>query len=177
MVNPVLKAIKERRSTLRFKPIQVDEEKIYQILEAGRWAPSWTNSQPWSFIIVTDSELKQQLSQAGLTLFSKGIQEASHVIIVVVDPTKDPFHHIEDGSIATQNIALASHSLGLATYWIGIFNLEGEKESAEGAVKEILKIPKDLRVISILPIGVPAYEEQSERKNLTDIIYKNYYGE
>ena len=179
MVNPVLQAIRERRSTFRFKSEQVEETQINQILEAGRWAPSFTNRQPWEFIVVTDPEVKRQLSQIGvrLTLFSRGIKQASAVIVVVVDPKKDSSHYIEDGSVAAQNMALAAHGLGLASYWVGIFDLKGEKKSSEEAVKEILKVPKELRVIALLPIGIPAYEARSDRKRLNDIVHRNYYGD
>ena len=53
MDNPVLTAIRERRSTVRFKPAEVDDDKIQMILDAGRWAPSFANIQPWEFIVVT----------------------------------------------------------------------------------------------------------------------------
>ncbi len=177
MVNAVLRAIRERRSTVRFKSAQVEEEKIQQILEAGRWAPSFMNRQPWEFIVVSDPEVKRQLGQIGVrvTLFSEGIKQASTVIVVVVDPKKDPYHYIEDGSVSAQNMVLAAHSLGLASYWIGVFNLQSDKKSPEGAVKETLKIPKDFRVIALLPIGIPAYGERSDRKQLVNLVHQNHY--
>ena len=52
----VLEAIKERRSIRKYEPKAVPEEKLTQILEAGRWAPSAGNSQPWRFIVVRDEE-------------------------------------------------------------------------------------------------------------------------
>ncbi|UCH57635.1 MAG: nitroreductase family protein [Candidatus Bathyarchaeota archaeon] len=179
MENPVLNAIRERRSTVRFKSAPVDEEKIQKILEAGRWAPSYLNSQPWEFLILTDPEVKRQLCQIGvkITLFSEGIETASAVIVIVVDPRKDPSHYIEDGSAATQNMALAAHSLGLATYWIGILDLQKRGKTTEEAVKELLGIPKVFRVIALLPIGVPAYEEHSDRKKMSDIVHRDKYGE
>jgi len=177
MDNSVLTAIRERRSTVRFKPAEVDDDKIQKILDAGRWAPSFANIQPWEFIVVTDPDLKSQLSQIGvrITLFSKGINEASAVIVVVVDPEKDPYHYIEDGSVATQNMALAAHSLGLSTYWIGLFNLQKTRDTAEETVKKILDIPDKLRVIALLPIGAAAYPETSDRKRLIDIVHYDKY--
>jgi nitroreductase len=177
-LNPVLKAIRDRRSTVRFKDTQIDEETLNRILEAGHWAPSYLNSQPWEFIVVKDPETKQRLSQIGvkITLFSKGVAGAPVVIAVVVDPRKDPRHYIEDGSVATQNMALAAHSLGLATYWVGILGLEKERMKTEEAVKDILGIPAGLRVIALLPIGEPAYEEHSHRKELSGLVHRDRYG-
>lgn len=59
----VLEAIKERRSIRKYEPKAVPEEKLTQILEAGRWAPSAGNSQPWQFIVVRDEEVKNELAR------------------------------------------------------------------------------------------------------------------
>lgn len=179
MMNPILRAILERRSSVEFKASHIDERKIQSILEAGRWAPSYANTQPWEFIVVTDMELKHKLCESGakVTLFSGGIEQASAIIVVVVDPEKDSLHYIEDGSVATQNMALAAHSIGLASYWIGIFDLKGRKKSAEKYVKKVLRIPEKLRVIALLPIGEPASSSQSDRKWLKDLVHHNYYQE
>ncbi len=48
----LLKIMKGRRSIRRFKDIPVPKDDITKILEAGRWAPSATNSQPWHFVVV-----------------------------------------------------------------------------------------------------------------------------
>jgi len=57
-MNEVLKAIKNRRTIRRFKPNPIDEEMLQMILEAGRWAPSFSNLQPWRFIVIKDQGLK-----------------------------------------------------------------------------------------------------------------------
>lgn len=177
MENKVIKAIQERRSTFQFKSQSLEEEKLMQILNAGRWAPSYLNKQPWEFIVVEDAEAKRELSKIGVrvSLFSKGIQNASVVIVVVVDPTKDPLHYIEAGSVASQNIVLAAHSLGFASFWLGIFNYRQEKHSAEEEVKKLLNIPKELRVLTLLPIGIPVSKEQSTRKKLVELVHRNHY--
>lgn len=78
---------------------------------------------------------------------------------------------MEDGAATTQNMALAAHSLGLGSSWIGIFNLKNEKNSAENKIKEILNIPKSWRIISIMPIGVPKYSKEKERKKISDLVF------
>ncbi len=176
MTNSVLKAIKERRSILRFETTPIEEEKIQAILEAGRWAPSWLNKQPWRFIVVTDPTIKKSLSEFAPTIYRAGTREAPVCIVICVDPKEDPFHFIEDGSVATQNMALAAHSLGLGSCWIGTFRLKEEKESAEEKTKRILGIPKNHRVISLLPIGIPKYIEEKDRKELSQLVYRNRFG-
>jgi len=175
MTNSVLKAIRDRRSVRRFETASIEEEKIQAILEAGRWAPSWLNRQPWRFLIITDQNLKQRISEHVPNIFIMGMKEAPICIAVCVEPKEDPYHFIEDGAVATQNMALAAQSLGLGSCWIGVFNLKDEKDSAEKKMKEILNIPKTYRLISILPIGVPKYVEEKKRKELSQLIYHNNF--
>lgn len=175
MVNPVLKAIRDRRSSVRFKSTPIDDEKINAVLEAGRWAPSWANAQPWRFIVVKDEGIKEKMSRAVSTVFNLSIKDAPICIAVCVNPTEDPFHFVEDATTATQNMALAAQSLGLSTSWIGVFSLRNEKNSAERKLKEILEIPKKWRVISILPVGVPEFKETKTRKELSEIVDLNYF--
>ena len=170
--NTVLKAIRDRRTVIRFETTPVGEDMIQAILEAGRWAPSWINSQPWRFKVVTDSGVKKRLSENVPTVFNLGITEAPVCIAVCVDPGADPSHFVEDGAAATQNMALAAHSLGLGSSWIGVHNPRVEKGSAEEKIREILKLPKTHRVVSLLPIGVPKYFPEKDRKELSELIIR-----
>jgi nitroreductase len=173
--NSVLKAIRDRRSSSGFKSTPVDEEKLNAILEAGRWAPSWANTQPWRFIIIKDKGIKERMSEAVSTFFKSSVRDAPTCVAVCVNPKKDSFHFIEDGTTATQNMALAAHSIGLSTSWIGVFSLRNEKNSSEKKLKEILDIPKEWRLISILPLGVPEFKETSTRKELSTILDFNRF--
>ena len=182
MDNPVLKAIRERRSISAFFPSELEKETLWQMLDAGRWAPSWINSQPWRFIVVTDSELKRKIGAIGnrKTVFSKPswMDDAAVVIVVTVDPEKDPNHYVEDGAIAAQNIALAAHSLGYASFYLGIYETKNETDgkTAEDEVKALLQIPEKIRIIAILPIGVPERIKKSSRQDLTDVVYYEKFG-
>ena len=177
MRNEVLDAIMERRSVYQFKPETIADEKITAILEAGRWAPSYANSQPWEFITVTESKLMQEIAEIAKEALAghAGIEGARAIIATCVDPEKDPYHFIEDGAVATQNMALAAHSLGLATYWVGILSSTNDKKSVEYKIKQALNIPERIRVISLLPIGVPAYSTEKGRKLLEEICYVDKY--
>jgi nitroreductase len=184
--NEVLRAIKERRSILRFEQKPVTEEQLKVIIEAGRWAPSFANSQPWEFLVVRDKELLAELNdlvqriaiakQGKVVLSKEGLGDAPLAIVVAVDPWKDPQHHVEAGTAAAQNMALVAHSLGLASYWAGVYNPRGGG-TPEVKIKRLLNIPKEHRVIAVLPIGVPAYKDQSERKELAELVRYDRYGE
>ena len=53
----------QRRSIRRYKPMDVPDELLEKIMEAGRWAPSGDNNQPWRFIVVRDAEVKRKMGE------------------------------------------------------------------------------------------------------------------
>jgi nitroreductase len=165
-MNEVLNTIISRRTIRRFKPDPIDEEKLQMILEAVRWAPSFSNLQPWKFIVTRDQNLKNKLDKASReNVLHLGINEAPVVILVCVDRRIDPLHAIEAGAAATQNMALAGHSLGLGVGWIGVWGTE-----AEAAIQKLFQLPETTRVVSLLPVGVPAESPQNNRKPLKEFI-------
>jgi nitroreductase len=178
MDNPVLNAIKKRRTAIRFEDTDVNEQELEAILEAGRWAPSWLNKQPWNFIVVRDLETKERLAEAAPTNFTAGLKEAPVCIVVTVDSTEDPFHFVEDGTAAAQNMILASQSLGLQASWIGIFDRKDDKKSAEAQARRILEVPRTHRIIALLPIGHARQDVLPEktRKELRFIVSREKFG-
>jgi len=161
-----LEAIKTRRSIRRYKKTPVPQEKLEEILDAGRWAPSARNSQPWKFIVLSDSQVKEKVAE--LLAFGKFLAEAPLGIAVVVDPTVSG-HPAEDGALAAYSMLLAAHSLGLGGCWIN--PSLGEEE-----LKETLGIPRGERLISVISIGYPDEAPSRTRKGLEDITFTNRYG-
>lgn len=165
-MNEVLTVIRNRRTIRKFKSDPIDEEKLQKVLEAGRWAPSFSNLQPYRFIVTKDQNVKNGLDKAAReSVLPMGISEAPVVILVCVDRRIEPLHAIEAGAAATQNIALAAHSLGLGTGWIGIWDTE-----AEIAVRKLLKLAETVRVVSLLPIGIADESPESDRKSLEELV-------
>lgn len=164
----MLEAIRTRRSIRRYKKEPVPEEMLEQILEAGRWAPSANNSQPWNFIVLRDEKLRKEI--AGVTTYGKFLAEAPLGIAVIIDPNAST-HPVEDGAIATQNMLLAAHALGLGACWIGSYGSVYEDE-----VKEMLKVPEEKRLLSIISIGFPAEAREKMRKGLKELVFTNLYG-
>lgn len=164
----LFEAIKSRRSVRKYRKDPVPNDLILKILEAGRWAPSAGNSQPWSFIVLKDNDIRRTVAEA--TTYGKFLAEAPLGIAVVIDP-KVSTHPVEDGAVATQNMLLAIHALGLGACWIGAYDSVYEER-----VKEILGIPKQKRLLSIISLGFPAESPKGSRKELKDIVFIDKYG-
>lgn len=165
----VLEAIKERRSIRKYEPKAVPEEKLTQILEAGRWAPSAGNSQPWRFIVVRDEEVKNELAR--VAAYGRFLAQAPVAIAVVIDPQASN-HPVEDGAAATQNMLLAAHALGLGTCWIGSYG-----SGYEDRAKEVLGIPRDKRVLSLISLGYAAESPRKGRVELSELVCYDRYTE
>ena len=174
--NLVLKAIQERRSVFRFKPDDVGQDKIDAILEAARWAPSYVNSQPWNIVVVKDKETRMKLREISITILNLGIEESPVIFVVAVDPNKDPHHYIEDGAAATENMALAAHSMGLGSYWVGVYDASGSRAPSEEKIKSLLNIPREHRVISMLPVGFPSMPFYKGRKPTADFVHHERFA-
>jgi len=170
-------AIEKRRSIRRFRPEPLAKEDLRRILEAGRLAPSGGNRQPWYFIVVRDLETKRALSTVANN--QKFIADADTVIVALGDPgtkLKSPYKlsstripYKQDPMIAIGHIILAATALGYGTCWIGAFN--------EDEVKRILKIPENLAVIALLPVGTPDESPPPRpRKAFREIFFKEFYG-
>jgi nitroreductase len=171
----VFEAIDKRRSIRKFKPKPVAKADLEKILEAGRLAPSASNRQPWRFAIVRNPKVKENLSVAASN--QSFIAEADVVIVALGDPnvylkpssSSAAILHRQDPAIALEHMVLAATALGYGTCWIGAFN---EKE-----VKEILKIPEDLTVVALLPLGVPHQNPSPRpRKAFGEIFFKEAFG-
>jgi len=162
-MNEVLKAIRERRSIRTFRADPVEPEKIEAILEAGRWAPSGKNTQPWRFVVVESQEKREQLGR--LVTQMDMIRTAPVTIAVLLD-TKAGYDRIKDvqaiGACA-QNMLLAAHSLGLGACWIGRVRDE--------QVERVLGTKEHEELMMLIPIGYPAESPApKERKPLSELV-------
>ena len=176
MNNQTIESLKNRRSVRKFKDEPVSKEQISAILDSGRWAPSWLNIQPWRFIVIDDPDVRSKICTLAPTLEKAGVSEAPVCIAVCVMDHKLSAHLVEDAAAATLSMAIAAHSLGLGSYWVGVFNRENQRKSSESMLKIILQIPDNFRLVSVLPIGVPAKIPVSRRKKLEEIVSYNVFS-
>ncbi len=151
----VFEAIFNRRSIRKFIDKPVEEDKVARVLDAARWAPSIGNLQEWQFIIVRDPGRKLQLAEAALGQY--WIAQSSVIIVVLTKNDRvtraygkrgEELYVKQDAAAAIQNMLLAAHALGLGACWVSVFE--------EPAVERILKIPSQIDVHALIPIGYPA---------------------
>ena len=170
----VFEAVQKRRSIRAYDPTPIPNEKLERILEAGRLAPSAGSIQPWHFIVVTDAEKRKSLAK---TRYAKFLVESPIVIVGCGNRKASPNWYAVDVAIAMQNMVLTATSEGLGTCWIGDFK--------EDEVKEMLKIPKNFRVVALLAVGYPRekfdiYEKVAHfirrRKRFEKIVSLEQYG-
>jgi len=164
----VLEAIKGRRSIRKYTQERVSEEQVAQILEAGRWAPSRGNSQAWKFIVVKNAKLLKDLGEAIPT--GKFLAEAPVGIAVVIDPRASK-HPEQEGGAAIQNMLLAAHALGLGACWTSVYGTYCEEKT-----RQLLQIPDEEWLLSVVSIGHPAETPEKGRKELDEITFADKYG-
>jgi len=167
----VLRAIETRRSVRKYKPVPVPDGDLKKILEAGRLAPSAGNKQPWGFVVVRDIEMRKGLAEAARN--QMWTADAGAFLVVFSDFTNSPGGYSRwterDPMIAVENMILAAWSIGYGTCWIGAFD--------EEKVKPLLGIPKDKKVICLLPIGIPAEApDPKPRRAFKEIFHAETYG-
>ena len=158
----VLDAIKTRRSVRKYLDKPVEDEKLNVILEAGRLAPSASNRQEWRFVIVRDPTTRRRLAEAASSQTFVG-----QAPVVIVACAQTDGHVMRCGqlcypidvAIALDHMSLAATELGLGTCWIGAFN--------EQKVKEILGIPKEIRVVELMPLGYPSDSSVMRKSRLS----------
>jgi len=169
----VFDAMRGRRSVRSYSNAPVPEEVLDRVIEAGRLAPSASNVQPWHFIIVTDSEKRNVLSEGRYAGF---LSQSPVVIVGCGDRKAAPKWYVIDTTIALQNMVIQATAEGLGTCWIGSFSHE--------RVASALGLPSNMEVVAMLAVGYPkegvSLEESITRKRSTkptsDIVSLEEFG-
>ncbi len=171
----VLINIFTRTSVRSYTGQTVEACKIENMLRAGMSAPSAVNKQPWHFVVVTEREQLNALSQANP--HAKMLESAPLAIIVCGNMKKALEGNacdfwIQDCSAATENILLAAHAMGLGAVWTGLY--PGIERCL--AVSEVIGAPEHIVPLSMIAIGYPSGENQPKDKWNTENISYDIYG-
>ena len=150
--------IKKRRSTRKFTEELLSPEEVELLVKAALMSPASKSSNPWQFVLVEEKETLLKLSKAkahGATL----IANCALAIVVLADPLKSDVW-VEDTSIASTFIQLQAEDMGLGSCWVQMRSRTDEfDKSAEQNVRDILDIPYQLEVLSVIAIGHKAQEK------------------
>ena len=166
---------KKRYSVRNYKSIPVEEEKLKEVLESGRVAPSAVNFQPLHFVVVQDEEMRGKIAS---TYHKEWILQAPVIIVIIGDHSKswrrpDGKDHCDiDAAIAIDHMTLAAADLGLGSCWVCMFN--------SMQCHSILDLPSHLETIALLPLGYPADKgdvnrHEAKRKKLKDMVHWDSY--
>ena len=169
--------IAKRRSIRRYTDNEIESDKIELLKEAALRSPSSRGVNPWQFVFVTDSALLEKLAKAK-PHGSSFLKDAQLGIVVCADPEKSDVW-VEDVSIAAIFIQLAATSLELGSCWIQIRDrMHDENQSAGAYIAELLNIPSNLEIGSVVAIGHPDESKPPHTKeNLQyEKIHLNHYS-
>lgn len=153
-----IETIKTRRAVRAYEGKPIPKEILEEIIDCARLAPSAKNVQPWEFVVVTDKTKNKRIAE--LTDYGKHIESAAACIVVCCRNTK---YFLEDGCAATENILLAAKALGIGSCWVA-----GHKKPYCDEIRKLLEIPKDLIIISLVPLGYPKGKTEPHNKRMLE---------
>lgn len=176
-------AIMTRRSVRKFTDYYVTDDEIMQLMHAAQWAPSWSNTQCWEFIIVRDREIIQKVADTySETNPARKCSESASVLIACCAKsglagykdgekrTKFDSWYMFDLGIAVQNIWLKAHDMGLGTVVVGLMD--------HGKCAELLNVKAPYELVCILPVGRPVElkKEGPKRRDVSEFVHRDKFG-
>jgi nitroreductase len=179
---PIAPVLADRWSPRAFEAtFEITQHDLLSVLEAGRWAPSANNAQPWFFSAAKrGDELFERISSEALEGFNASwAPKASAYIVVSALTVSEDGRDISAGSIydaglATMSMVVQAEELELATHQVGGFN--------RVEMPKILGLKDGVRPVVLLVVGKlaaadtlegPAYEREIAprvRKTLDEIV-------
>lgn len=170
--------IRMRRSMRKYTEEELSQDEVVSLLKAALMSPSSKRSNCWRFVAVDDKEVLAKLASCK-EHGSSFIADAALAVVVIADPLVSDVW-IEDASVASLMIQLQAEDLGLGSCWVQIRNryMNGETSATE-CVREILGIPHQLEVLSIIAVGRKGMERKPfDKANLQwEKVHINRYGE
>ncbi|RUT80187.1 nitroreductase [Ancylomarina longa] len=161
--------ILQRYSVRSYQQMPVEKTELLKILQAGQYAPSAANKQPWHFIVVQEQKNHEQFSE----IYHRNWFKNAPVYIVICADHDQTWRRQEDGkshgdidvAIAIDHMTLQATELGLGTCWICNFFVE--------KCRDFFQLPQHIEPIAILSLGYPADEKRpdKQRKSLEEIVH------
>jgi len=163
----VFDCIRSRPAVRKFRPEPIPGAVIKKILQSGQQAHSQRNRQPWRFVMIQDRETLAQIGALAST--GPYIADAPMAIALAIEGAKNPYI---DATRAAECLMLAAWGEGIGSCWVG--GLDRPK------IKELLGIPAEAELVTVIPFGYPIEEEKGKkkiRKRLDKIAFSERYGQ
>ncbi|MDF2908786.1 MAG: nfrA2 [Herbinix sp.] len=158
----VLELVERRYSVRGYQDREIEKDKLLQILEAGRLAPSAVNFQPVHLYVLDKKEDQEKLYEV---YRREWFMDSPVIIVICGDHTKswkrkDGKDHCDiDAAIVVDHMTLAATELGLGTCWICAFDAQRSHE--------LLALPENIEVITLLTIGYASVEPPTQKKRIS----------
>ncbi|ADY56103.1 nitroreductase [Syntrophobotulus glycolicus DSM 8271] len=179
-MNEVVKAIKNRRSVRKYKPEQINEDILNTIIEAGIFAPSAHNQQPWHFTVIQNKELLQDINlktresmlESEVDWIQKMASKTDFKVtygaptLIVVSGRKDALAWPADCAAAIQNMLIAAESLNIGSVWLGLLRFYFAREEVKA-----LKIPEGYEPYYGAVFGYKVLEHQQAPKRKMNVVH------
>ncbi len=165
----VYQCIRSRLTVRSFKPDPVPEGVVRRMLQAARWSPSARNRQPWHFIVIRSRDTLDQIG--GIASSGGFIGGAPMAVAVVMDRGGRPEF---DAGRSLQHMELAAWAEGVGGCVAGVRGEENDK------VKELLGIPEDKELVTVVAFGYPTEEAVAGtkvRKRIPEIAHSERFGQ
>lgn len=161
-----------RRSIRKFSGAPVSREILNRLLEAGMYAPSARNYQPWHFVLITKKHLREKVCD--FHPYASMLPEAAAGILVCGDLGIEPNEAYinQNCAAATQNILLAAFAQGLGSVWLGLYPREDRVEGA----RKLFGLPQHILPVSLIALGYPAEEKEKPDRFKAARIHLNHWG-
>ena len=178
-----LEIVNNRQSVRKYSSKEIEKEKLERCLEAARLAPSASNSQPWTMIVVDEPSLKDKVAQQTFDKFfsfNKFVPEAPVLVVFVIEKPKlitqiggaikKKEYPLIDIGIVSEHFCLQATEEGLGTCMLGWFN--------EKPIKGLLHIPEKKTIGLIVSVGYAPNDyklRDKTRKKFNDVVKYNSY--
>ena len=144
-----------RYSVRAYQDTPIEEEKLNQILEAGRIAPTACNNQPQKIYVARSEEARKKLASVSRCTFGAPV-----ILVVCYDHDRNWKNRLmpgyesgeTDAAIVCTHMMLQAAELGIGSCWVGMFNAR--------EVSEVLGLPENVTVSALLPMGYAAENAQ-----------------
>jgi nitroreductase len=178
-MNEVINAIKNRRSVRAYKNVSIEKDVLQAIVEAGYYAPTGHNGQPWHFAVVQDgaliaevnAETKKKMAQVPVGWIKNAAKSPRPVthgapVLIIVSSKKGYVTGRDDCTAALENMLIAAESLGVGSCWMGFVSFTFD----DNELMARLGVPEGYEPQQAAVFGYPDGEKKEAPPRNPDVV-------